>query len=75
MSQKVAATYHGAGTCKKGCCWTPGLGCARGWKCAHHAADAAREAEAEKARRWERDLIGAAELKTRRGLRVGRPRK
>lgn len=49
---KAGAAYHGAGECPRSCCWTP-YGCGRKWRCDHHRAAAARQAEKD----TETDLI------------------
>ncbi|MEO9246434.1 hypothetical protein ABDK96_01920 [Citricoccus nitrophenolicus] len=67
MSQKVA-TYHGAGTCKRSCCWTPYGNCARDWTCAHHRDAAAIEGRKARQEQVIRDLVRAA-LTTSRGGR------
>ena len=62
MSDKVSAAYHGSGTCERGCCWTPDLGCARGWKCEHHKEAARKAAEEDLKLQHIRDMERAAHL-------------
>lgn len=62
MADKTAATFSGSGPCKKGCCWTPDLGCARDWTCDHHRAHAVKEARREREEQHIRDMQHAAEL-------------
>lgn len=66
MAQKTAATYHGAGTCQKGCCWTPYGTCAAGWTCDHHAEAAREEGRRAAHAVWAEDMVRAARVAAQR---------
>lgn len=55
MSNKLAATFHGSGPCKKSCCWTP-YTCATSYQCEHHREHAREQARAEWIAEADREL-------------------
>lgn len=74
MGQKTAATYHGAGTCQKACCWTPYGNCATGWSCDHHREAAEAEGKRAADAAWAQEILRAEKVMTQRN-RTAIPRR